>query len=94
MSDLLTFIGGAAVGTLVTYLVKNEQARKTVDGFIDGAGKRFTDLLQRATPETAGQAAPEPATQATEKPKTAKRAARPSRAAKAKKPHAEEPPIH
>jgi hypothetical protein len=97
MSDLLTFIGGAAVGTLVTYLVKNEQARKTVDGFIDGVGKRFTDLLQRATPETtetAGQAAPEPTVQATEKPKTAKRAARPSRAAKAKKPHAEETPIH
>jgi excinuclease UvrABC nuclease subunit len=97
MSDLLTFIGGAAVGTLVTYLVKNEEARNTVERFIDGVGKRFTDLVQRATPDTehaAEQAAAEPAAEAAEKPKAAKRATRPRRVSKAKKADAGETPIH
>mgnify|MGYP001816430806 CR=1 FL=1 len=50
MSDLLTFIGGAAVGTLVTYLAKNPEARKTAERFIDGMGEAFTGFLQRMTP--------------------------------------------
>jgi hypothetical protein len=51
MSDLMTFIGGAAVGTLVTYLAKNEEARKTTERFIDGLGTSFTDFLHRITPQ-------------------------------------------
>ena len=97
MSDLLTFIGGAAVGTLVTYLVKNEEARKAVEGFIDGVGKRFTDLLHGATPKTeevVEQAEAEPVVEAAEKPKAAKGATRPRRVSKAKKVDAEEPPMH
>ena len=97
MSDLMTFIGGAAVGTLVTYLVKNEEARKTVEDFIDGVGKGFTDLLHRATPNTeqeAEQAAAEPTAEAAEKTKPAKRATRPRRVSKAKKADAEETSIH
>jgi hypothetical protein len=97
MSDLMTFIGGAAVGTLVTYLVKNEEARKAVDGFIDGVGKRFTDLVQRTTPKTeevAEQAEAEPVAEAEEKPKAAKRASRPRRVSKVKKADAGETPVH
>ena len=97
MSDFMTFIGGAAVGTLVTYLVKNEEARKAVDGFINGVGKRFTDLVHRATPkaeEVVEQAEAEPAAEAAEKPKAAKRSARPRRVSKVKKADAEETPIH
>jgi hypothetical protein len=97
MSDLMTFIGGAAVGTLVTYLVKNEEARKAVDEFIDGVGKRFTDLVHRATPKTeevVKQAESEPAAKAAEKPKAAKRATRPRRVSKAKKADAEDTPMH
>jgi hypothetical protein len=97
MSDLMTFIGGAAVGTLVTYLVKNEEARKAVEGFIDGLGKRFTDLVHRATPareDEIEEAAAEPAEAAEQKPKATKRATRPRRVAKAKKSDAEETPIH
>ncbi|MGD8590314.1 MAG: hypothetical protein PVG22_15925 [Chromatiales bacterium] len=97
MSDLITFIGGAAVGTLVTYLVKNEEARKAVEGFIDGMGKRFTDLMHRATPnpgEAAEQAEAEPVAEAAAKPKAAKRATRPRRVSKAKKVDAEDTSIH
>ena len=94
MSDLMTFIGGAAVGTLVTYLVKNEEARKTVEGFIDGVGKRFTDLVHRATPVTEKVAEQAEAEPAAEKPKKTKRATRARRVSKAKTADAEEPPIH
>jgi hypothetical protein len=97
MSDLFTFIGGAAVGTLVTYLVKNEEARKTVDGFIDGVGKQFTDLLHRVTPGKPAEAEAveaETVMQPEAKPEPVKKAARPRRTAKVKKVVAEENPVH
>jgi hypothetical protein len=97
MSDVLTFIGGAAVGTLVTYLAKNEEARKTVDGFIDGVGKKFTDLLQRVTPgkeEPTVASEAEPITDTVAKPAPAKKVTRPRKTAKAKKVITEENPVH
>ena len=50
MSDLMTFIGGAAVGALVTYVSKNEEARKAVEHFIDSTGDAFTAYVRRITP--------------------------------------------
>jgi hypothetical protein len=97
MSDFMTFLGGAAVGTLVTYLAKNEEARKAVDGFVDGVGKRFTDVLRRVTPKTeevAEEAEAEPVAETQAKPRPAKRVTRPRRVAKAKKEVAEGTPVH
>lgn len=97
MSDLMTFIGGAAVGTLVTYLAKNEEARKTVDRFIDGMGKSFTDFLHRMTPNVAEKtvnAEAETAQATVEEAAPAKKTTRPRRRAKVKKAVAEENPIH
>ena len=97
MSDFLTFMGGAAVGTLVTYLVKNDEARKAVDGFVDGVGKWFTNVLHRATPKTeevVAEAEAEPVVETEPKPIPAKRATRPRRVTKAKKEVAQETPVH
>lgn len=48
-------ITGAAMGALVTYITKDEEARKTVERFIDGTGDAFQAFLRRITPEkTAG----------------------------------------
>ncbi len=97
MSDLMSFIGGAAVGTLVTYLSKNEEARKKVEHFIDGMGEAFTDFLHRMTPgageKTAGSAQ-EPDKETVEKAAPVRKPPRPRRAAKAKKVMPEEKSIH
>ncbi|MEN8167408.1 MAG: hypothetical protein ABFR65_08035 [Pseudomonadota bacterium] len=97
MSDLMTFIGGAAVGTLVTYLAKNEEARKKVEHFIDGMGEAFTDFLHRMTPGAAEKTAGpenEPESETVEKAAPVRKAARPRRKAKAKKVVTEEKSIH
>lgn len=97
MSDLMTFIGGAAVGTLVTYLAKNEDARKTAERFIDGMGLAFTDFLHRMTPDRVKQNAEsefEPESKATEKPAAARKPIRGRKAAKAKKAGSAEKPVH
>jgi len=75
MSDLMTFIGGAAVGTLVTYLTKNEDARKSVEHFIDGMGQAFTDFLGRVTPDASKQ----PSSSGVEPPRKPANKARPAR---------------
>jgi hypothetical protein len=97
MSDLMTFIGGAAVGTLVTYLAKNEDARKKVEHFIDGVGEAFTDFLHRMTPgageKTAGSAH-EPDNETVEKAAPVRKTTRPRRAAKAKKVMTEGKSVH
>ena len=79
------------VGTLVTYLAKNEEARKTTERFVDGVGASFTDFLHRVTPERASkptEADAEPERTVAEKPKPAKarRAARPKPSETAEKP--------
>ena len=97
MSDLMTFIGGAAVGTLVTYLAKNEDARKTVERFIDGVGVAFTDFLRRMTPGSAGQTASseiEPDSETVEKAEPVRKTTRAKRVAKAKKVVPEEKSVH
>jgi hypothetical protein len=97
MSDLITFIGGAAVGTLVTYLVKNEEARKTAEQFIDSVGTAFTDFLHRMTPDKARQSETTEraaAQESTEPPEPIKKATRARRAAKPKKTQGEEKPMH
>lgn len=97
MSDLMSFIGGAAVGTLVTYLAKNEDARKTVEHFIDGVGVAFTDFLHRMTPGTAEQTAGseiEPDNKTGEKAEPVRKTTRPGRVAKAKKVVTQEKPVH
>ena len=54
---LATLFTGAAVGALVTYIAKDEHARKTAEGFIDATGQAFVALLGRITPERkAGEA--------------------------------------
>jgi len=49
---MFTFIGGAAVGSLLTYMAKNQETSETVENFIDAMGRAFTDLLRRITPDT------------------------------------------
>ena len=97
MSDLMTFIGGAAVGTLVTYLTKNEAARKKVERFVDGVGESFTDFLHRMTPgsteQTAG-AENDPENETMEKAAPARKTTRPKRVTKAKKVKPEEKSVH
>lgn len=88
MSDFLTFIGGAAVGTFITYLTKNEEARKSVERFIDSAGQAFTDFLRRVTPVSSGQASDStagPERKTAKKGKPAGKPAQSRRTAKAQK---------
>jgi hypothetical protein len=47
---------GAAIGALVTYITKDDDARKTVGRFIDGAGGAFKGFVQRITPEKTAEA--------------------------------------
>lgn len=97
MSDLMTFVAGAAVGTLVTYLAKNDEARKTAERFIDGMGASFTDLLHRLTPERTDQAVSadeEPESETVEKTTPPRKSTRGGRVAKAKKPGTEGKPVH
>ena len=97
MSDMLTFIGGAAVGTLVTYLAKNEEARKSVERFIDGMGTSFIDLIKRLTPHAEEQtqaSEAEPMAETPDKATSTRNTARPRRTAKPKKPLSGESPIH
>jgi hypothetical protein len=98
MSSLISFIGGAAVGTLVTYLAKNEEARKTVDRFIEGMGESFTGFLHRMTPTKAEKpvsAEAEPVQTIVEEAAPAKKKpTRPRRTAKAKKVTEAEKPLH
>jgi hypothetical protein len=94
---MLTFIGGAAVGTLVTYLAKNEEARKNVEKFIDGMGSSFIGLIKRLTPEHEEQTAASETETTAETPQRAtpaSKTARPRRAAKPKRPVSGESPIH
>jgi len=56
---LAALMTGAAVGGLVTYVVKDEQVRKSVEDFIDGTGAAFSRLLQKMTPNQDEAAAPE-----------------------------------
>ena len=103
MSDLMTFIGGAAVGTLVTYLTKNEEARQTVERFIDSAGTNITAMLRKFIPGESEKLEPKP-TKAKPKPRPrVKTAAKPAaarkpttarRVPKAKKATAEGKAIH
>lgn len=51
---LATLVTGAAVGTLVIYVTKDEDARKTMERFIDGTGEAFMAFLRRITPEKTG----------------------------------------
>ena len=81
MSDLMTFIGGAAVGTLVTYLTKNEEARHTVERFIDSAGTNITAMLRKLTPGESEKAEPKPS-KAKPKPRPRAKTARKSAAAR------------
>lgn len=97
MSDMLTFIGGAAVGSLITYLSKNEEARKSVEHFIDSMGSAFTDFVKRVTPGESKQAEAsetETTAEVADKPPPAKRTTRPRKATKPKKPLSEESAIH
>jgi hypothetical protein len=95
MSDLMTFIGGAAVGTLVTYIAKNKEARQTVENFVDGVGAAFTETLHRLTPEKEEQTVAPKTKQKVEKDERAKTARKTRRqTAKAKKVTTEEMPIH
>jgi len=52
MSDMFTFIGGAAVGSLLTYMTKNKDSREAVENFIDGIADVFTNFLRQITPDT------------------------------------------
>ncbi|MEN8180679.1 MAG: hypothetical protein ABFS39_18945 [Pseudomonadota bacterium] len=97
MSDLMTFIGGAAVGTLVTYMAKNEHTRKTVERFIDGVGVTFTDFLHRMTPDRKEQTASsdvEPEGETMGKAEPVKKATRGGRGTKAKKAATDGKPVH
>jgi len=53
---ITSLIIGAAIGALVTYITKDEDARKTVERFIDGAGDAFQAFLKRITPEKTAEA--------------------------------------
>lgn len=52
---IATLITGAAVGALVIYITKDEDARKAMERFIDGSGHMFKALLRRITPEKTGE---------------------------------------
>ncbi|MDJ0807994.1 MAG: hypothetical protein QNJ78_14325 [Gammaproteobacteria bacterium] len=97
MSTLMTFVGGALVGTLVTYLAKNEEARKTTERFVDAVGAAFTDYLHRVTPHSEKQEIepdPEPPSDAPEKPTQARKQPRGSRSVKTKKTATTESSVH
>ena len=88
MSDLMTFIGGAAVGAFVTYLTKNEDARKSVEHFVDSTGQAFTDFLGRVTPgssELGSRSMPKPERKAEKKGGPARKPVHRKRTANAKK---------
>jgi len=44
-------LAGAALGTLLTYITKDEELRKTVENFYDGCVDSFKSFLVRMTPE-------------------------------------------
>jgi len=50
MSDVFTFIGGVAVGSLIARMAKNKKTRVAVEHFIDGMGQVFSDFLHQITP--------------------------------------------
>ena len=49
-----TLLTGVALGTLVAYMTKDEELRKTVERFIDGCMDSFKAFLVRVTPEKTG----------------------------------------
>jgi len=94
---MFTFIGGAAVGSLLTYMAKNKDTREAVENFIDGMGEVFTDLLRQITPDTKDQNTrqeSDPEKEKMKKAKTVKKTTRSRHMANKKKETTAEKSLH